>query len=213
MGKPVPLFFFAISGREVDDRPRHLTYPLSLKIEEKERIKEEMEPVRQFRGGTSASLPNYLSKNADVSIGVARSPLVKSANMTEVVSATPPKAPCRAPRARFGRGGIPKREGLNALTAAGPSSSIREPRPGIYGNRRLQHSSAGKSASTGEVEIETDPRAGTNLVLRRLTRPSAVTTRTTPFAAWVFKSGPVARPNGPPDRRLARGHARATLGG
>ena len=77
-----------------------------------------MEPVRQFRGGTSASLPNYLSKNADVSIGVARSPLVKSANMAEVVSATPPKAPCRAPRARFGRGGIPKREGLNALTAA-----------------------------------------------------------------------------------------------
>ena len=136
MGKPVPLFFFAISGREVDDRPRHLTYPLSLKIEEKERIKEEMEPVRQFRGGTSASLPNYLSKNADVSIGVARSPLVKSANMTEVVSATPPKAPCRAPRARFGRGGIPKREGLNALTAAGPSSSVqteagnpREPAP------------------------------------------------------------------------------------
>ena len=113
--------FFAISGREVDDRPRHLTYPLSLKIEEKERIKEEMEPVRQFRGGTSASLPNHLSKNADVSIGVARSPLVKSANMAEVVSATPPKAPWRAPRARFGRGGIPKHEGLNALTAAGPS--------------------------------------------------------------------------------------------
>ena len=100
----MPLFFFAISGREVDDRPRHLTYPLSLKIEEKERIKEEMEPVRQFRGGTSASLPNYLSKNADVSIGVARSPLVKSANMAEVVSTPSPKAPWRAPRARIGGG-------------------------------------------------------------------------------------------------------------
>jgi hypothetical protein len=119
MGENLCRFFLGIRGREVDDRPRHLTYPLSLRIEEKEGIKEEMEPVRQFRGGTSASLPNHIRKNADVSIGVAHSPSVKSANMAEVVSATPPKAPCRAPRARFGRGGIPKREGLNALAAAG----------------------------------------------------------------------------------------------
>lgn len=67
----------------------------------------------------------------------------KSANMAEVVSATPPKAPCRALRARFGRGGIPKREGLNALTAAGPSSSVqteagntREPAPRTLVGRR-----------------------------------------------------------------------------
>ena len=104
----MPLFFLLSAvGRWTTGQGTSPT-PLSLKIEEKERIKEEMEPVRQFRGGTSASLPNYLSKNADVSIGVGRSPLVKSANMAEVVSTTPPKAPCRAPRARFGRGGIPQ---------------------------------------------------------------------------------------------------------
>ena len=121
----MPLFFLLSAvGRWTTGHGISPT-PLSLRIEEKEGIKEEMEPVRQFLGGTSASLPNHISKNADVSIGVARSPLVKSANMAEVVSATPPKAPCRAPRARFGRGGIPKREGLNALTAAGPSSSVQ----------------------------------------------------------------------------------------
>ena len=155
----MPLFFFAISGREVDDRPRHLTYPLSLRIEEKEGIKEEMEPVRQFRGGTSASLPNYLSKNADVSIGVARSPLVKSANMAEVVSATPPKAPCRAPRARFGRGGIPKREGLNALTAKGPSI------PSANRGRESTETGAARGYRLGEVTQLV--RSGLGLTLAR----------------------------------------------
>ena len=157
MGKPVPLFL-GISGREVDDRPRHLTYPLSLRIEEKERIKEEMEPVRQFRGGTSASLPNYLSKNADVSIGVARSPLVKSANMAEVVSATPPKAPCRAPRARFGRGGIPKREGLNALTATGPSI------PSANRGRESTETSASNTRRPGKAPRQARSRSKLPLV-------------------------------------------------
>ena len=85
--------------------------------------------------------------------------------------------------------------------------------PGIRGNRRLQHSSAWKSASTGEVETETDPRSGTNLVLRRLTPPITATPHTTPLVAAAFKGGYATRPNGQSDRRLARDHDRATLGG
>lgn len=195
----MPLFF-AISGREVDDRPRHLTYPLSLRIEEKEGIKEEMEPVRQFRGGTSASLPNHISKNADVSIGVARSPLVKSANMAEVVSATPPKAPCRAPRARFGRGGIPKREGLNALTAAGPSipsaNRGRESTGTITSNARRPGGAPRQAGSRPGLTLA----RGTNLVLSRLTAPITATPRTNPLVAAVFKGGHATRPNGQSDR-------------
>ena len=104
-------------------------------------------------------MPNYLSKNADVSIGVARSPLVKSANMAEVVSATPPKAPCRAPRARFGRGGIPKREGLNALTAAGPNI------PSANRGRESTETGAARGHRLGEVTRLV--RSGLGLTLAR----------------------------------------------
>ena len=136
----------------------------------------------------------------DVSIGVARSPSVKGANMAEVVSATPPKAPCRAPRARFGRGGIPKREDLNALAAAGPSIASanrgRESTETVTSNARRPGEAPRQAGSRPGLTLA----RGTNLVLRRLTPPITPIPHTTPLVAAVFKGGHATRPNGQSDR-------------